>query len=170
MLPRRTHAVSPGPGPADTSHTSWTALTPGFTVPTGQADSMRLPPTSYQPSPLADVIRVMSLANLPGAAIAGESSSAGLFALPSALVAGNPKKYGCGFWQPGHAESPPWMKALQAEAGRLQREKNLPNADLVQTGVFLENTRWFIDHDDVIGQLVCGVVPRASATKSSQSQ
>lgn len=37
------------------------------------------------------------------------------------------------------------LAALQAEAGRLQREKNLPNADLVQTGVFRENTRMRVE-------------------------
>lgn len=31
--------------------------------------------------------------------------------------------------------------AVQAEAGRLQREKGLPDADLVKTGAFRENTR-----------------------------
>ena len=37
------------------------------------------------------------------------------------------------------------LAALQAEAGRLQREKNLPDADLVKTGVFRENTRMRVE-------------------------
>ncbi len=37
------------------------------------------------------------------------------------------------------------LAALQAEAGRLQREKNLPSADLVPTGVFRENTRMRVE-------------------------
>ncbi len=37
------------------------------------------------------------------------------------------------------------LAALQAEAGRIQREKNLPDADLVKTGVFRENTRMRVE-------------------------
>jgi len=37
------------------------------------------------------------------------------------------------------------LAALQAEAGRLQREKNLPDADLVKTGVFREKTRMRVE-------------------------
>ncbi|MBL8919680.1 MAG: hypothetical protein JNJ54_12505 [Myxococcaceae bacterium] len=37
------------------------------------------------------------------------------------------------------------LAALQAEAGRIQREKGLPDADLVKTGVFRENTRMRVE-------------------------
>jgi hypothetical protein len=37
------------------------------------------------------------------------------------------------------------LAALQAEAGRIQRERNLPDADLVKTGVFRENTRMRVE-------------------------
>lgn len=37
------------------------------------------------------------------------------------------------------------LAGLQAEAGRLQREKNLPSADLKETGVFRENTRMRVE-------------------------
>lgn len=37
------------------------------------------------------------------------------------------------------------LGALQAEAGRQQRDRNLPDADLVRTGVFRENTRMRVE-------------------------
>jgi hypothetical protein len=37
------------------------------------------------------------------------------------------------------------LAALQAEAGRIQREKNLPDADVVRTGLFRENTRMRVE-------------------------